>query len=179
MRIEIEENLFLELLDDVHAPAIFNLIEANRKYLQTWLPWVEHMTTIELMKDFIRGTKHRNLNGTEYSFLILDKSMVVGRIGVHRIDTNNKTGELGYWIAENFTGKGIITKSCAALITYCFDSLNLNRIEIKCATQNFRSQNVPLRLNFKSEGILHQAEFHGYGFYDLNLYAMIKEDWSK
>lgn len=178
MRITVAENLWLELVDDDHAAAIFNLVEANRNYLQTWMPWVAHMTSDALMKEFVNGTKFRNANGTEFSFVIIYENVMVGRIGIYRIDSKNKIAELGYWIAEKFAGKGIITKSCGTLTTYCFNILNLNRVEIKCATKNFQSQKVPQRLNYKFEGILRQAEFHGNGFNDLNLYAMIKEDWS-
>lgn len=51
---------------------------------------------------------------------------MVGRIGIYRIDSKNKIAELGYWIAEDFAGKGIITKSCAALTSYCFKNLSFN-----------------------------------------------------
>ena len=51
-----------------------------------------------------------------------------------------------------------MTRTCAKLIDYCFTTLNLNGVEIKCATDHLKSQAIPERLNFNREGILRQAQ---------------------
>ena len=53
----------------------------------------------------------------------------------------------------------------------------LNRIELKTAVKNLKSQAIPNKLNFKKEGILRQAEFVNNEFVDLYIYSMLKEDW--
>lgn len=84
---------------------------------------------------------------------------------------------MGYWLAENCTGKGIITKSCKVIINYAFETLALNRIEIKCGTGNYKSKGIPEKLGFVQEGILHQAEYLNDGYIDLYLYSLLKKDW--
>ena len=70
----------------------------------------------------------------------------------------NKVGAIGYWLTKSAEGSGVITDSCKVLIDYGFKDLRLHRIEIKAALTNFKSQAIPVKLNFKKEGILRQAE---------------------
>ncbi|MNY76832.1 putative ribosomal N-acetyltransferase YdaF [compost metagenome] len=71
-----------------------------------------------------------------------------------------------------------MTRCCTALINYGFSELGLQRIEIKAATTNTKSQAIPRRLGFKEEGILRQAELVGGKFLDLVLFAMLRDEWS-
>ena len=101
----------------------------------------------------------------------------MGRIGIYRIDRANKIGEFGYWLSKDYQGKGIITKSCQALIQLAFSSLDLNRIELKCATNNQKSNQIAVKLNFTLEAILRDAEYLHEKFIDLNLYSLLKKEY--
>jgi ribosomal-protein-serine acetyltransferase len=176
MKISVENQLTLELLEDKHSAAIFNLALESREHLQEWLPWVNYMNDVSFIQNYIKGSQQRNKDGYEYAFAILEEDRVIGRIGVHKIDMQNKIGEIGYWIGKNVQGKGSVTKSCKALIGFCFKELQLNRIEIKCGTENIRSQSIPEKLGFTKEGIIRQGEFMNGKFIDLNLYSLLKND---
>jgi ribosomal-protein-serine acetyltransferase len=84
---------------------------------------------------------------------------MAGVVGYNRIDWQNRVGYIGYWLAENYQGKGLMTSSCRAVIDYGFHSLNLNRMVIAAATENHRSRAVPERLGFIHEGTLREAEW--------------------
>ena len=101
---------------------------------------------------------------------------MVGRVGVYKIDNQNSIGEIGYWIIENSQGNGIVTKCCIGLIDFCFNDLKLNRIEIKCGTENLKSKTIPEKLNFTKEGVIRQGELLYDKFIDLNLYSFLKAD---
>lgn len=176
MTINIDQNLKLELIHENHAQPIFDLVDANRIHLRKWLPFVDRMQSVEFAANFVKGTMQRNKDGNEYAFVIVHNEKVIGRIGVYKIDTQNKIGEIGYWLAENLQGKGIITKSCKAIIDFSFLDLHLNRIEIKCGTENFKSKTIPEKLNFTQEGIIRQGELLYDKFIDLNLYSLLKND---
>jgi Acetyltransferases, including N-acetylases of ribosomal proteins len=115
----------------------------------------------------------------EASFAILLNKVAVGRIGLHHLNKQNKTGAIGYWLSKDAQGKGIMLKSCKALINYGFQNLDLHRIEIKAAINNLKSQAIPVKLNFLKEGILRQAEFVNNQFLDLFLYSMISDEWQQ
>jgi ribosomal-protein-serine acetyltransferase len=176
MIINIDENIKIELINENHSQPIFDIVDKNRIHLRQWLPFVDRMQTVEFAENFVKGTMKRNKDGNEFAFVIIENDKVIGRIGVYKIDGQNKIGEIGYWLAENLQGKGIITKSCKAIIDFCFSDLQLNRIEIKCGTENFKSKTIPEKLNFTREGVIREGELLYDKFIDLNLYSLLKTD---
>lgn len=176
MTINIDDNIRIELIEEKHTQSIFNMVNENRNHLRPWLPFVDKMQTIEFAKNFVNATLQRNKEGVEYAFVIFNNDQMVGRVGVYKIDNQNKIGEIGYWLIENAQGNGIVTNCCKRLIDFCFNDLNLNRIEIKCGTGNFKSNAIPEKLNFTKEGVIRQGEQLYDKFIDLNLYALLKAD---
>ena len=86
----------------------------------------------------------------------------------------NKATSIGYWLSSKHEGQGLMTKSVKALCNYCFNTLKLNRIEISCATDNIKSQNIPKRLGFKLEGTLRQKEIVNGKYLDHYLFSVLK-----
>lgn len=177
MLIKVDDIISLELLDDKHAAATFKLINVNRHHLREWLPWVDNMRTKENFEAYIQKSKKEKEAETDFGFVIMFNNTIAGRIGLHNIDRQNKTASIGYWLGAEFEKNGIITKCCKAIIDFGFTQLDLNRIEIGCAIENYKSKAVPGRLNFKQEGILKQAEFVNNKILDLHVYALLKEEW--
>ena len=176
MTIKIDDKIRIELIEEKHTQSIFDMVNENRNHLRPWLPFVDKMQTVDFTRNFVGGTMQRNKEGSEYAFVIFSDDKMVGRVGVYKIDAQNGIGEIGYWIIEDFQGQGIVTKSCKALIAFCFTNLNLNRIEIKCGTENLKSKAIPEKLSFKKEGVIRQGELLYGKFIDLNLYSLLKMD---
>lgn len=177
MTIVVDENIKLEITSEKFATQLFNLINNNRKHLSEFLTWVGNMQSVEDIKHYLKNCEHLYEEKKEVSFIILLNENPVGRIGLHHLNLQNKIGAIGYWLDKNVEGKGIITKSCAKLINYGFQEIGLNRIEIKAAVKNFKSQAIPAKLNFKKEGILREAEFVNNEYLDLFLYSILKNEW--
>ena len=177
MKIQVDDTISLEFLEEIHAESLLNLVNANRTYLREWLPWVDQMHTVANFAYYISETKRRAAEKTDFGYAIIIDKNIAGRIGLHHINQQNKIGEIGYWLADGLQGRGIITKCCTAIINHGFTQLGLNRIEIKCATENNKSRAIAEKLQFKQEGILKQAEWLNGKFIDLYLYAMLKDEW--
>jgi ribosomal-protein-serine acetyltransferase len=176
MRIEIDEKLRLELIEEKHADHLFNLINISRPYLKQWLPWVDFTITVDNTKDYIVSSLKRHSENNGFDCAIIFNNEVAGIIGLRSIDNTNKITSIGYWLGENFQGRGIMTKACKALTDYCFDTLNLNRVVINCSTENLKSQAIPKRLNFKKEGTIRQGEFLNGKFVDYYLYSRLRNE---
>jgi ribosomal-protein-serine acetyltransferase len=178
MTLSVSQKIQLQLLNQIHSKAIYDLVMKDSKHLNEWLPWVDRMKSVDFIEQFIKGSEERNKSGIEYAFAIEENHKVVGRIGVYKIDPQNKIGEIGYWIGHDHQGKGIAIQSCKALIEFCFNTLELNRIEIKCGKENIKSQRIPEQLNFTHEGVLRKAEWLHHEFIDLNLYSLLKYNYN-
>src|SRR5687767_12985659 len=171
-RMQLSETITLEPISDHHAESTFELIDNNRAHLKTWLPWVDFMQSADNFRNFIQGAKQRMADMQEVSYMIIHEGKVAGRVGLYYLDYQNKIANIGYWLGEEFQGKGLVTQACQEMLKQGFTELGLNRIEIKCATENQKSQAIPERLGFTKEGILRQAELVNGKFHDLNLYSM-------
>jgi ribosomal-protein-serine acetyltransferase len=176
MIINIDQHIKLELITEDHSQAIFDLIDNNRTHLREWLSFVDNMQTVEAAENFVNGTMQRNKEETEFAFVIVENNKLIGRIGIYKINRQDKIGEIGYWLAANAQGKGIITKACRLLIDFCFSDLQLNRIEIKCGIKNLKSKAIPERLGFKKEGVIREGELLYDTFIDLNLYSLLRSE---
>ncbi len=177
IRIKIDHDVDLRLLEERDAAAIFALVEQNRPYLREWLPWVDHTRSVEDERAFIRALQAQYVENNGFACGIWYQKQLTGTIGYHPIDWADSKVEIGYWLAAAFQGKGIMTKACRALVTYAFDTLRLNKVEIRCATGNMRSCAIPQRLGFKQEGIIRQGEWLYDHFVDLRLYSMLAGEW--
>ena len=134
---------------------------------------------MQFAENFVKSVIQKRKDGLEYAFLILENGHIIGRIGIHKIDNQNKIGEIGYWLIKSAQGKGIITKACKIMIDFGFADLSLNRIEIKCGTENSKSNAIPQKLNFTKEGTIRQGELLNGKFIDLNLFSLLAEDHNK
>lgn len=175
--IRIDDQLELQLINERHVAEGFALIDANRLYLRRFLPWVDHMLSAETFRNYVIKCGQQHKNGTDFGYMIFYEGHIAGRIGIHHIDYANKTGAIGYWLAEDQQKKGIVSGCARQIITESFNQLRLNRIELKCATENLGSKAIAERLGFRYEGILREAEWVNDSFVDLHLFAVLAKNW--
>ncbi len=177
MTIFIDKNVSLELISAKHAVALYEAVDNNREHLSQFLSWVGDMESPSDIVNYIQNCESLYIQKKEVSFVIISGEKTVGRIGLHHLNLQNKNAAIGYWLTKDAEGNGIITRSCKKLLDYGFQSLGLHRIEIKAAVANVKSQAIPLKLNFKKEGISREAEFVGGKYIDLEVFSMLRGEW--
>ena len=173
----IDENSELELLNQSHAEELFELTDSNREYLRQWLPWLDNNRYLQNTIDFIKYSQRQYEQNETQQYVVTYKGEICGVIGFHRIDWLNRSTSIGYWLGESHQGRGLITKACATILDYSFGRMGLHRIEIRCATENYKSQAIPKRLGFKEEGLIRQAEWLYDHYVDHIIYGMLELDW--
>ncbi len=173
----LNANLRLELLAPRHAQELFDAVDENREYLRPWMPWIASTRTVADVEAFIAGTREQIAANSGFQTAIRAGEDIVGTIGMHKMDWQNKSTSLGYWLAQKAQGQGIITKACTAYVTHAFAELGLHRVEIRCATGNTKSRGVPKRLGFTEEGIFRQAECVDGKFVDHVVYGLLATEW--
>jgi len=176
-RLKIDVESELELISRSHADELFELIESNREYLKQWLPWLDNNRYFQNTIDFIKISQIQYERNETVQFALMYKGKVAGVVGFHRIDWLNRSTSIGYWLGEQYQGKGLITKSCSKVLDYSFGRMGLNRIEIRCATENLKSRAIPKRLGFKEEGLIREAEWLYDHFVDHVVYGMLESEW--
>ncbi|MGH9667180.1 MAG: GNAT family N-acetyltransferase [Bryobacteraceae bacterium] len=176
-QIPIRPDVQLRLMEQRHAAEAFSVVDRNRAYLREWLPWVDRTTSTEDTSRFIQSALEQYARNDGFHAGIWLQERFSGVIGCHKIDWNNRRVELGYWLAQTWQGRGIMTECCRAVVDYAFREWELNRVQIRCATDNVRSCAIPRRLGFTLEGVLRQAERAGHGYRDLNVFGLLAREW--
>jgi ribosomal-protein-serine acetyltransferase len=175
--LRIDDDIVLKILEPDNADSLFALVDSNRLFLRQWLPWVDTNTTIENSKLFILSTIEQYKLNLGFQCGIWFHGVLAGIIGFHGIDWMNRNVEIGYWLGEEFQGHGIITKACHTLVDYAYYGYRLNRVQIRCATGNKKSNAIVERLGFIKEGNARQAEFLYDHYVDLFVYGMTADVW--
>ena len=170
----VDEDILLREIGMEDVASIFNTIDNQREYMAEWLPFVELTTDISFTCTFVEN--YLNAEVKDFTCVIYFRQQFAGLLGLKDTDFDNLKTEIGYWLSEDFQHKGIITRSCKAFIDYSFDELKMNRIQLKAATGNLKSQRVAERLGFIKEGIEREGELHNRGFVDLIVYSLLKAD---
>jgi ribosomal-protein-serine acetyltransferase len=174
VELQVDNNIHLKEIEIENAQQIYNIINLERNYLVEWLPFVEETTDVSYTKSFIENVTGATSNDLIFAVRYLNK--LVGLLGLKDVDLGNKKSEIGYWLSQSYQHKGIITQSCEVLIKHAFSEMGLNRIQLKVATENFKSQRVAERLGFTFEGIERDGELHSRGFVDLKVYSLLRKD---
>ena len=98
-----------------------------------------------------------------------------GGIGLHlQSDVHEKNAELGYWLAEPYWGRGIITEAIKEMIDYGFKTFEINRIYAIPYGNNLGSQRVLEKSGFELEGRFSNTIYKNGEYLDELVYAVRK-----
>lgn len=175
----IDNDIELRLVDIHHSEEMFKSIDSNREHLRKYLPWVDSTKTVDDTRAFIESSKRQYAANNGFDASIWYKGEFAGVIGFHGINRSIKEISIGYWLDEKYVGKGIMTKVCREFVDYAFNTLGLNRVEIRCAEDNLKSRAIPEKLGFTKEGTIRDGELLNDGYVSCVVYGVLKREWSK
>jgi RimJ/RimL family protein N-acetyltransferase len=94
--------------------------------------------------------------GDGLHLLIVDAESddLLGSIGVQEINRAERRCHLGYWLAREARGRGVMTRAARMLSQWVFENLPIDRIEIMVQPENTRSRALAERAGYQFEGVL-------------------------
>ncbi len=176
LELRLNDDARLRLLEERDAAELYRLIDENRDYLARWLPWAAG-ETLPGVHTFIKSTRRQLADNNGIQTAVIVDRRIGGVIGVHGIDWPNRSTSLGYWLAEQFQGRGVMTAAVHAYTRHAFGAWELNRVELQAAVDNARSRAIAERLGFTCEGLLRQAERVGDRVHDVAVYSLLASEW--
>ena len=144
---------------------------------QAWIP-----ETIEDVITFISDTAVQiNTPYTWFQLVIVEKQThsIIGDIGIHFLDKENKQVEIGCTLNKNFQNKGYATESVERVIDYLFKELRKHRIATSIDPSNMSSIRLVERIGFRKEAHFIESLFIKGKYVDDLVYALIEKDWEK
>ena len=127
-------------------------------------------------KEFISAMLSADENET-FAFAIIVDDMVIGSIGIFRQDNiHRQTAELGYYIAEEYWGKGIMTEAVKQICEYVFAKSDIIRIYAEPFANNIASCRVLEKVGFQYEGTLRSNAVKNGKVIDMEMYSLLKAE---
>lgn len=146
--------------------------------------WSHMSTTIEKMVDvhnFVENALLMRRNKTEFPFVIVDKKTgeIIGSTRFMDIDDTHQRVEIGTtWLTPVYWRTAINTNCKYLLLQYCFETLHLQRVQIKTDHENIQSQKAIERIGATKEGILrnHMIRKDGTARHTV-MYSITLDEW--
>lgn len=151
--------------------------DRNANKYQGWIP-----ETIEDVEVFIgKISKQINEPETWFQFVLIEKESqkIVGDLGIHFYDKENKQVEIGCTLNRIFHNRGYARESVRKVIDYLFLDLNKHRIITSIDPENKNSIRLVERIGFRKEAHFVESLFINGIWVDDLIYALTEKDWKR
>jgi N-acetyltransferase len=169
VRIEpLEEKHFEFLLPTALEPSL-------------WLYTAAKINSPETFRRYFDKAMEEKRQNQSYPFAYYNKQQqqYVGSTRYANIDFENKKLEIGWtWINPSQQGTGFNKHCKFLLLNYGFETLGLNRIELKTSILNHKSQKAMLKIGAVKEGVFRKHMINEDGsIRDTVYFSFINDEW--
>ena len=159
------------------------LRRTSRDFLRPFEPrWTEADLNRQAYSARLWRGRQEARRGTDYSFLIFEKTshgeVLVGGLTISNVRRRAaQFATLGYWMGEQFAGRGLMSEAVETLLPYFFETLGLHRLQAAFLPHNQASRRVLEKNGFREEGYAeHYLQIDG-KWADHVLFALTRERW--
>jgi len=163
------------------GPMLLQAISANRAHLQATAP--DYLVSIETAEEgelIVRNSHADWLKREVMNFACIerDKNAFVGEVQLQLMDDEVPVYEVGYWLQEQFQGRGLAVEGVRLASNFAFRQLEAEKLVIACDADNLGSAKVAERAGFTQEGILRRQACNRAGIVvDRVYFGMIRSEW--
>ncbi|WP_057912899.1 GNAT family N-acetyltransferase [Peribacillus muralis] len=156
--------------------------DAEDMFAYTSIPEVSRFVTWEAhrslsdTKDFIQQVmqSYEDQKIAPWGIQHKESGKLIGTIDYVTWQVNHNSAEIGYVLAPEYWGKGLITEAVREILTFGFEHMNLVRIQARCFVDNLGSERVMQKAGMSFEGIVRKGMFVKGKHVDLKTYSIIK-----
>ncbi|MEO8355714.1 MAG: GNAT family protein [Chloroflexota bacterium] len=195
--LSIDKEITVRTFHPDDAEELFNLLERNRSRLRPWIhptalpetPRATRKFTIECYFGSLDpmvaiDTPYIDEVGSYFppfnpamEMGIWVNGSLAGEVALSWLNDSPAVAEFGYWLAEDFERKGIITRCVRALMDHTIDHMDIEQFLIGSALNNQRSRAVPERLGYRLHATVPNGEVVGEFIYDRVVYGIRSTAW--
>lgn len=179
LSLTVDDELELTFPTEDSVEDGYSVIMANYDHLRPWTHWLDESFTLDTADKFYRRNVQKFESGEEIHMRLVFSGKIVGGIDLFEINLRHRSAEIGYWLAKDKTGRGLVTRSVKRLLEHAFDELKLNRVVIKCVPENLKSRAIPEKLGFVREGVERQGGWLHTRFVDHVVYSLLADEWRR
>lgn len=166
-------------ISDLDEVCVYASDEDVLKYIQ-WGPNDRQMT----QKYIETCMEERKLEPRiDHDLVIVNREtgcIIGGCAFIHYLEKDEAS--IGYLLRAYCQRHGYATEASREIIRYCFESLGVHRLYIKCDAENYGSYRVMEKCGLRREGYFVKARPRKFGLHEWRnelLYAILKEEWEE
>jgi RimJ/RimL family protein N-acetyltransferase len=166
-------------LDEKHFPELKLLAEDKR----IWEYYVYDGSNPDKFQEILESALAERKKGNQFPFVIVHKAdnRLIGSTRFLDIQPKHKKLEIGTtWLHPDYWGTEVNIESKLLLLTFCFETLCANRVQLKTDENNIRSRKAIEKIGGRFEGIIRNDMVR-----DNNtkrnsaLYSIVDEEWNE
>jgi RimJ/RimL family protein N-acetyltransferase len=148
---------------------------------EIWKYFTKELSEKEELKKWINEALLERANGKRMPFTIIDKDTktICGSTSYGNISFFDKRVEIGWtWLGTEYMGTGVNRHAKFALLSFAFEVMKMERVEIKTDNLNERAKAALIKIGMKPEGLLRShMQMHSNRRRDSIYYSILKEEW--
>jgi RimJ/RimL family protein N-acetyltransferase len=122
--------------------------------------------------------QYKSESDLSLAIALTDGDRHIGNVGLHSIDSTNRSAEFGILIGEpDARGQGYGLEASRLILSYAFDELGLHRVMLRVFPFNDRALRTYARLGFREEGRLRESYHRRGAFHDTILMSILESEW--
>lgn len=169
---KIDDEISIALVEESFAAKYTALVHDQIDYLSQWLAWPVHCNSEQDFRLFIQRVLHEYAEGKSMTCAIIYQGELVGNCSFNTINHDTQCAEIGYWLSQHAQGQGIMTRVVNFLISFAFEQLEVEKVQLSAAVDNLASRRVAERAGMTLEGILTNQEKIGARILDHAIYGI-------
>ena len=155
----------------------------SRDFLRPFEPrWTEADLNRRAYRLRLTRGRQEAIAGSDYAFFLFEKQphdeVLVGGLTISNVRRRAaQFGTLGYWMGEEYAGRGVMTEAVGVLLPYFFETLGLHRLQAAFLPHNTASRRVLEKNGFREEGYAENYLQIDGRWADHVLFAITRERW--
>lgn len=170
------QRLALRWLTEDDVPALFSVF-SHPEVMRYWsTPPMKDPSEARALLDRIHEA-FRQKTLFEWGVVLGKEDRVIGTCTLFHLDEQNRRAEIGYALARECWGQGLMSEALTTLLEYAFSTLDLHRIEADVDPRNEPSVRILERLGFEREGLFRERWLVAGERQDSLMLGLLRQDW--
>jgi ribosomal-protein-alanine N-acetyltransferase len=172
------DRISLRWISNQDVDALYNIF-SNPEVMRYWStpPLPDRDAAVDLMNEIQEGFRQQSM--LKWGIARRADDALIGTTTLYNLDFNNRRAEMGYALGREHWGQGYMAEALQALLAYCFEALDLRRIEADVDPRNAASIQTLERLGFQREGFLRERWEVDGEIQDALFYGLLREEWKR
>lgn len=141
------------------------------------------MTSLQEAVERVEGIQQafQEQTGIRWAMTLRDSGQFLGSCGFWRLIKPHDRAEIGYELAPEWWGQGLMVEAIAAVLPFGFATLGLHSVEAQIHPANTGSRRVLEKLGFAQEGYLRENFYDPVEaeFTDTAVFSLLKATWMR